>query len=517
MIKKFPFHSILLAAYIPLALFASNLGEIKPQTTYRLLLTLAIAALVILFLVNLFIRNLQKSGLLTSFIVFFFSVYGSLYTFFKNPMVFGGVFGHHRIVIFLMFVFFAVFSWLVLKKFRHLPEITLLVNLFSFYLVLMPVIQIALFTFQNNQLTKAQPAFKNAPSQAVLPQKDLPDIYHIILDSYQRQDFLAESYGFDNSKFIQFLNDSGFYVADCSRSNYAHTFLSISSTMNMSYVQDYMTPETLTEPALKDALVHSQVRARLSDLGYQIVAFDNVHWDFSDADIFHPFSIEPLVNPYLFPIESIYIDNSALRIIKDFSLPFKQGVTSLSSSALKDHYLQQEFILDSLDESVSIPSPKYVFGHIEKPHGPYVFESDGTFLKEDAYYRDKYFSAINKEYARMGFIKQIEYLNSRIPKLINEIKKIDPQAIIILHSDHGTLENEILNGRLANLYAIYFPDQDYSKLYETITPINTFRIILDKYFSADLGLLPDNSYYSYREDKMEYFPIEENMPACFQQ
>ena len=122
---------------------------------------------------------------------------------------------------------------------------------------------------------------------------------------------------------------------------------------------------------------------------------------------------------------------------------------------------------------------------------PYVFESDGTFLKEDAYYRDKYFSAINKEYARLGFIKQIEYLNSRIPKLIKEIKKVDPDAIIILHSDHGTLENEILNGRLANLYAIYFPDQDYSRLYETITPINTFRIILDKYFSADLGLLPD--------------------------
>ena len=102
-------------------------------------------------------------------------------------------------------------------------------------------------------------------------------------------------------------------------------------------------------------------------------------------------------------------------------------------------------------------------------------------------------------------------------RLINEIKKVDKDAIIIMHSDHGLLENEILNGRLANLFAIYFPDKDYSSLYPTITPINIFRVVLDKYFSAGLGLLPDNSYYSFREDKMEYFPVAEDMPGCVQQ
>jgi len=516
MFKKFPFHTLLLAIYIPLALFASNLGEIKSVTTYRLLLALALVSLILLFLVNLFVRDWQKSGLMTSLFIFFFSVYGSLYSFFKNPEILGGALGHHRIVIFLVLAILAIISWLVIKKFRHLQEITLLVNLFSFYLVAMPVIQIALFTVQNNRLSNSQPAFRNLPSQSAIVQKDLPDIYHIILDSYQRQDFLTAGYDYDNSKFIQFLRDSNFYVADCSRSNYAHTFLSISSTMNMAYVQDFMTPETLTEPALKDALVHSQVRARLSDLGYQIVAFDNVHWDYSDADVFYPFKIEPFLNPYLFPVESVYIDNSALKMIKDFSRPFKQGVTTLSSSAVKDHYLQQKFILDSIDESVSLKSPKYVFGHVEKPHGPFVFEPDGAFIEEDAYYRDKYFSAIDKEYDRLGNIKQVEYINRRMIRLVNEIKKVDKEAIIIIHSDHGLLENEILNGRLANLFAIYFPDKDYSNLYPTITPINIFRVVLDKYFSAGLELLPDNSYYSYREDKMEYFPVEENMPGCIQ-
>ena len=63
--------------------------------------------------------------------------------------------------------------------------------------------------------------------------------------------------------------------------------------------------------------------------------------------------------------------------------------------------------MDSLDEAVGLESPKYVFGHVEKPHGPFVFEPNGEFIQEDAYYRDKYFSAINKEYDRLGILNKL--------------------------------------------------------------------------------------------------------------
>ena len=206
----------------------------------------------------------------------------------------------------------------------------------------MPILQVILFSIQNSKPAGTQSIKFENETQGIVEEdneeegeKDLPDIFHIILDSYERQDFLKAAYDYDNTEFIQYLRNSGFYVADCSRSNYAHTFLSISSTMNMTYVQDFMTPETLSEPALKDALVHSQVRSRLEKLGYEIVAFDNVHWDYSDADIFYKFKIDPIFNPYLFPIESVYIDNSAIRIFKDYNSNFRQEINTLRRQCRK--------------------------------------------------------------------------------------------------------------------------------------------------------------------------------------
>jgi hypothetical protein len=46
------------------------------------------------------------------------------------------------------------------------------------------------------------------------------------------------------------------------------------------------------------------------------------------------------------------------------------------------------------------------------------------------------------------------------------------------------------------LNAYYFPDQDYSQLYPSISPINSFRVVLDKYFGGNYELLPDRHYYS---------------------
>ena len=40
------------------------------------------------------------------------------------------------------------------------------------------------------------------------------------------------------------------------------------------------------------------------------------------------------------------------------------------------------------------------------------------------------------------------------------------------------------------------PPQVKEALYEEITPVNSFRVILNEYFDMDLDLLPDVSYYT---------------------
>jgi hypothetical protein len=47
------------------------------------------------------------------------------------------------------------------------------------------------------------------------------------------------------------------------------------------------------------------------------------------------------------------------------------------------------------------------------------------------------------------------------------------------------------------LNAIYMPRKNYDILYDSITPVNTFRVIFNSYFSQNYELLDDRNYNSF--------------------
>ena len=87
--------------------------------------------------------------------------------------------------------------------------------------------------------------------------------------------------------------------------------------------------------------------------------------------------------------------------------------------------------------------------------------------------------------------------------------------IIVLQADHGpgafldwnSAERTCLWERTAILNAYYLPGDGAERLYDTITPVNSFRVILDAYFGAELGLLEDVSYYSPWEQPYRFSPV----------
>jgi len=67
-----------------------------------------------------------------------------------------------------------------------------------------------------------------------------------------------------------------------------------------------------------------------------------------------------------------------------------------------------------------------------------------------------------------------------------------------------TANREELIQKMAILNAYYVPYLDIKdKLYPTITPVNSFRLILSELFAADLPLLPDKQYI-FRDDLHPY-------------
>ena len=70
---------------------------------------------------------------------------------------------------------------------------------------------------------------------------------------------------------------------------------------------------------------------------------------------------------------------------------------------------------------------------------------------------------------------------------------------------------EMVFERMANLNVVYFPDGNYEDLYEDITPVNTFRIIFNKYFNGDYELHIDKNFWSDGEKPYDYKNISETL------
>jgi hypothetical protein len=70
-----------------------------------------------------------------------------------------------------------------------------------------------------------------------------------------------------------------------------------------------------------------------------------------------------------------------------------------------------------------------------------------------------------------------------------------------------------LNVLILNAY--YLPDVGSDSIYLTLTPVNTFRLILNQYFGGNLELLPDASYVlTTQNGELDFFEACTLFEAC---
>jgi hypothetical protein len=106
---------------------------------------------------------------------------------------------------------------------------------------------------------------------------------------------------------------------------------------------------------------------------------------------------------------------------------------------------------------------------------------------------------------KTGYLGQIQYANLLIRQMVPHLLHGKRKAIVVIQADEGPFPDRYRTSnrswRLATpaelkmktgiINAYYFPDGDYSSLADDITPINTFRMIFNKYFGTSFARLPD--------------------------
>lgn len=332
----------------------------------------------------------------------------------------------------------------------------------------------------------------------------LPDIYYIILDSYAGRGSLQQEFAFDNSSFLSTLDDHGFVINDGALSNYYRSAYSIASTLNMDYLHDLAARsgiDTLDGFGLSRSIRQSMIRRILSQFDYQTVAFASGFFptDISDADVYFPEDSRGLNR----------LENTLLSwTLYAYLLPFSDnGTDALFVPTYSAHFNTISNTLNTLGTLGTADSPILVIAHVLVPHPPFVFDRDGevtipprSFGLDDA----GGFPGSFDEYSE-GFIDQTIFINQKITDVVEGILATSTRpSIIILQGDHGvrwkcdmdaaTCEDDwiafsILDARL-------FPGVRITEEEAALSPVNTFRLILNAYFGAQLPYLPDRSFIS---------------------
>lgn len=501
--KSLVIHPFLFAMFPALALYSHNVRELSPSELLIPLVASLGFALLLLVVSQLVFRSIKKSAIVASLILVLFFSYG-----YVLDVIYGWGIGIFRVggavvgtperyLLLIWVILFACGAYMTVRTRKDLPNLTIILNVIAISLVAWPSVSIGVYELQRPSLG---PRSDEIPVIAIEPAEadTFPDIYYIVLDTYPTASILEEFYDFDNAEFVDYLSSKGFYVASQSACNHIGTQHSLASSLNMEYLHswsDEVGKGKETTMITRELIKNNKVWQFLKSKGYKYIHIGSC-WTvtrtnaYADIDLTHcPVS----------GFRWLLYRSTMLRLIPDWP-----------SLATNPRLVHRDLALYQFEKLTEIPDmkqdfkePVFVFAHVVIPHTPIGFDRDGSFLTSKEY-RERTVSenylnqlvACNK--LTMAFVDQI----------LSEYSSSEVSPVIILQGDHGLSryslsnwyslsEEDRIRAHKGILNAYHVPEGGNDLLYESITPVNTFRLVFNLYFGTNYELLSDRTYWGY--------------------
>jgi len=506
-VLKFSYIYPLLFSLFPIiALYNFNVEYIHYSAIFRSIQITLVVVLFVLVCANLAFRDHVKAAIITTYFAFLFFSYGHLFIWLEAhwpDLV------QNRYLTGLWIGLLLLGIWFIKNKLAKAEDVNKFLAVMSVTLIVVALYNSASFEIKKRRSNREnlENAVAQIDEQLDIPVDALPDIYYIILDAHTRSDVLRDHFGYDNTHFIDELEALGFYVADCSQTNYWRTEYSLTYSLNLDYLQNF-----LEDPNVLPDWRYSVVRQKLDQLGYTTVSFESraTHNVDLGVDILLSKSAKPDIYEDIYPFTNlnefeVMLINTTwlqawLQLLANFQRALPENmILDAENAAYFEHYRQTLYILDELQRVPYLESPKFVMAHLLVPHEPFIFLPNGKYE----------YHPMDEDFV-VGYRNNSQFIDGQLPKVLaNIIARSQVPPIIIVQGDHGP------NGSgpdmlLPILNAYYLPGIDSEQLlYPQITPVNTFRVIFNAYFGSDYQLLEDVSYYSKEAEFTNY----EQMPV----
>lgn len=478
-------HPFLFAIYPIFELRNFNIGYVDSAALVRPILVSVLSTALIWVILRSLTKEWRKSGIVTTLIVIVFFAYG--HVFLQIQSTFGEMI-RHRYLLLIFGGLFLLAVWFIFWRIKKAETLVNFLTVAGAFLTIFSVarsVQHDLAVYQSaREVRAAMESYREEASSSHVGER--PDIYVILLDAHTSAYALDKYFNYDNSAFTQKLEDLGFYVAQCAQSNYPVTKLSVTSTFYANYHQ---------EPTLYP-LYSSLVVETLRSQGYLVVTFENRsqgHFAFGeDLRLSRNQLLAGKIDLTggLSEFEFKLLETSLARLAFDIpTLIPGFDLAQQKETEYYEHYQQTFFILDELKRlPEEVDGPKLVFAHFLVPHPPFIFTPQGEFFWNE--------NEVD------GYLSNVEFIDSQIADVVEEIiaKSAMPPVIIIMgdHGPSGVPSKDQPPLRMSILNAYYVNERAKEDLYPTMTPVNSFRVVLNNYFGTEYPLLEDVSYHASR-------------------
>jgi hypothetical protein len=483
-------HPLLFAAYAVLFLAAENVADVALDEVLPPLGRALLGGLVVLVVAGVLLRDLRRGAIVASALVIAWSAFGHVAGLLE-PLA---VDREAQLLGWALFLLVALLLAVRLRE-RWVAALTRGLDVVGAVLVAIASFQVARYL-----LTRPAPAVASAATPTDTAAAGSRDLYYVLLDRYGSNPGM-EGLGARPSDLGDWLASRGFTLAEAAHANYGRTTMSLAATLSMTTLDDaaaQVGPES-NDPAPVYALIQDHALGRfLKERGYRYVHIGN--WFAPTRTV--RIADESLAMPWGSDFEAKLEETTFKPTLDDLT-----GVTDPPAH----HVLHRRTALWQLQEFERVrtePGPKLVILHILLPHDPYVFDEIGEYPDEHA----RETRTEGDKYAR-----QTTWLNDQVRRIVDELldAPADEQPIIVIAGDEGPYPTRYkaaketfdwadattteLETKYGILDAYYLPGDappDAPAPYPTMSSWNTFRVVLARYFGADLPLLPDRSYTS---------------------
>lgn len=463
--------TVLVAVFPPFFLYFQNAGEAHFREVLFVMIAFLAVGLVLYGLCFLATHSAAKAGIIASLFLLIFLNYAPIEGIIQKAIP--SLRYWHIAPIFLALMLHA--AWLIKRKLpKELAEIivSVLALVFGALLLLNGVMAAPAIV---KRTSAEREAGRQAEAASTSEAKTMPNFYFILFDEFSTIPFMQKYYDYDNSALLDKLKDLGFNI---SQTGHNDCYITAVVTANL-FQLDYVAEPDENEETLFKLRSDNKVFPLLRNAGYSIISSANADfYGLPDAKSGNTIGTATTVSGD--DIKTIVLSNTVL-----YPLLSRQGNYSERANKILNE-------LEYIKDPTHFSNNEFILSHFELPHEPFLFNADGSPVKE--------LRNGHNWKEPTAYLNQYRFASDEMYEIAETIIKHDPNSVVWLLSDHSARASSD-----PDLHRIKFPPEDmtnfFSAVYyngqklniEGLSGVNTFRLILNELLGTSFEMLPSTA------------------------